>query len=186
MSFLDYYIEESRLDSLSEKSKKALKKIEEKIERQVEETSESADFEQCLSEHGPKIADLVERFAAHVESFSWKGVFGTLRFVTNIAVEVYQIVEDIHECIVTEDMDTAQEETAKVDMIKELTYFVWVTVGPLDKRLRWMPFKGIIEKKVVKWLAGKAWELAVDLLVANDNLEIQAVSDSKPYVRTMP
>lgn len=186
MDFLDYYVDEHRLDGLSEKAKKVLGKVEKKLEQQVKETSESADFEDCLAVHGPKIADLIERFAAHLESFSWKGVTGTLRFVANIAVEVYQIVEDLYECIVTEDMDEEQQESAKIEMVKDLTYFVWVTVGPLDDKYKWVPFKKTIEKKAVKWLAGRAWELAIDLLLANEGLETLAVGNSKPYVRTMP
>lgn len=167
--FLKHYVKKHRLDTMPEKHKKNIAKLEEKIAKHVEKAPGPLKFDDVLKEHGQKIADLVERLSDYIKdmpSLSFSGVISLFRFVYSISIEIFQIVKDVSGAVVDDSMTDEEQHDAKVTFGKELVYFVWLTVDPLGKRFNWIPFKKTIEKKLVMWLAGMALESAVDLFDA--------------------
>ncbi len=172
MSFLDQYLNKHRLEKLPEKAKKKLAKLETHLASKINNNSTPKSFEDCIVRLGPRLGDLIERVSLHFDSFEWSvsGVLAAFRFVNSISIEVFQIVEEIKDCVVTDGMSEAEQHKAKVDFGKDLVWFIWMTVDPLKGRLTWIPFKRTIEKKVVLWLAGMALESTVDLFNANEGV----------------
>lgn len=170
MGFLDSYLSKYRLDTITDKAKSSLEKVEKDIEKMLEQNDKNPAFEQSVQKFGPQIADIVERFSAHfanLDGWSFSTVAKSLRFVMNIGTEVWQIVDSVSDLVVTSDMTPGQAHDAKVEFGQHLTYFVWSTVDPLKDRFSWIPFKKSIEKKLVFWVAEMALEHTVDLFAAN-------------------
>ena len=163
MSFIDHYLKEHDLDALPDDAKKNLDKIEKEIKAKINDNPTDSTFEDVAKKYGPQIADIVGRFRQHWKADD-KSVTGDLRFIINIGVEVKQIVDQMKGDIVTEDMTPEQSQVATTDFGQSLVYFIWKTVDPLKGRLSWVPFKTTIEKKLVFWVAGMAFDFAGDLI----------------------
>lgn len=173
MSFLDHYLKKHRLKKLSNKAKESLSKLESKLDKFVSNSKGPLTFEDCLKEYGTEIADLVERLSDYISNMpplSLSGSLGLFRFIYSIAVEVYQIVEEMSDCVLDDSMSEQEKHDTKVKFGKELVYFIWMTVDPLKSRFNWVPFKKTIVKKLVFWLAGMALESVVDLFDASVTL----------------
>jgi hypothetical protein len=166
MSFLDSYLDKHRLDKLPDKTRDNLTKLEDVLEDRVDIVG--SDFEECLQKFGPVIADLIERVAEGTKNADVS--LATARWVINIAIEVYQVVDQMADCVIDDEMTPEEAHEAKVEFGKDLTYFVWMTIDPLAKYLSWLPFRKRIEKALVRWLAGYGLEATVDLLAANDSV----------------
>lgn len=182
MSFLDNYVKKHRLDKMPEKHKENIKKLEEKLDKYVDQASGSLTFEDCIKQYGPQIADLVERVSNYVKDFpgwSLSSAMKMFRFINNISVEVYQIVEAMAGCVIGSNMTDEEQRAAKIGFGKELVYFVWKTVDPFKGRFNWLPLKATIEKKIVMWLAGMALESTIDMFKAGAFSSAQVMSADK-------
>ena len=169
MSFLQHYIQDHRLAALPEKVKKNLEKLEGQLKSKVDGLSGPASFEECIKAHGPAIADLVERVSKHVAGLppiGWGTLIPTFKFVHSIAVEVFQIVDNMSKCVVNDSMTPEEKHKAKVSFGRELVYFVWQIVDPLRSKFNWVPFKATIVKIIVKRLSGVLLESLVDFFAA--------------------
>lgn len=170
MSFLNTYLKKYRLQKMDPKLKKHLGKLESQLEAVVKKNlGKPLSFVEMMKEHGHAIGDLIERLSNHFKGweFSWKTVFPSLKFVISISTEIYQIVDQMHDQIVSPDMTPKQQVQAKISFGKDLVWFVWTAVGPFDKTLTWIPFKKTIEKMVVRWLGGIGINAAMDFFNAN-------------------
>jgi len=87
-------------------------------------------------------------------------------------------------CIVSDTMTEEEQEKAKLEFGKDLTYFIWMTVDPLEGYFNWLPFKKSLEKWIVRWLAGYALETAMDMLEAQ-GISTFSVESSISF-RTLP
>jgi len=175
MGFVDNYLEKHRLDTMSEKHKKNVKNLEKKL---------TLDFEDdILKEYGPQIADLVERASKALHGgFS----FSKFRVVISIGIEVYQLVDQMADKVISLALPEDKRQEAKVEFGKDLTYFVWKTVDPLANSLSWLPFKKAIERWLVRWLAGYALDAALDMLSAQEG-QISTMSvNQKLRLRALP
>lgn len=164
---------------MPEKHQKNLEKIEKKIAETVENP---AKFEDALKKYGPEISDLVERASYALKDISFS--FQKLRVVISIGIEVYQLVDNMSDCIVSEAMTKEQQKAVKMELGKDLTYFIWMTVDPIAGYVRWLPFKKTIEKWLVRWLASYAMETAMDMLEAR-GISTFAVKSTITF-RTLP
>lgn len=161
MSFIDHYLKEYNLDELPASSKKRLEKLEDEIKDKVDFNPTKSTFDDVVTKYGSQIADIVERFAKHfkdIDGWSIGTIWGSLRFVINIGVEVKQLVMLMKDDIVTDDMTPEEQKVALSDFAKDLIWFIWKTVDPLRNRLGWLPFK----QKIEKWLVMKIADMAVD------------------------
>jgi len=183
MGFVDTYLDKHRLDKMPEKHKASVEKLEKKLEARAKGNNGTLDFEKdILVEYGPQIADLVERASKALHSgFS----FSKFRVVINIAVEVYQLVDEMSDKVVPPGYNEKQAHEAKVEFGKDLTYFIWKTIDPLGKYLSWLPFKKSIERALVRWLAGYALDAALDMLDAQKET-VTTMSADKPRFRALP
>ena len=173
MSFLESYLKSHRLNKMPNKHKANLKKLENNLNEKVQG---SATFEECLKNYGPEISDLVERASNTLRELTFS--LQKIRVVINIGTEVYQIVDQVQDCIISEDMSEPEKKTAKLEFGKDLIYFVWMTIDPLQDHLKWLPFKKIIERKLVKWLAGYSLEAAFDMFKAQTNVQTMSAKTS--------
>jgi len=169
MSFIDHYLKEHNLDALPDDTKKNLDKLEKEIKAKIDDNPTDSTFEDVTKKYGPQIADIVGRFRDHwgrvtIDGWSVSTVTGTLRFVINVGVEVKQLVDQMEEDIVTDDMTPEEAKEATTDFGQSLVYFIWKTVDPLKDRLSWVPLKKTVEKKLVFWVAGMAFDFAGDLI----------------------
>lgn len=186
MSFLQNYVTKYRLDDLSSSTIERLKEVEDTIKFEIEKYTGDPEgvFENCLKQHGDNISDLIERIATTV-NFSnlktWKDYLGTSRHIWSIAVEVHQVVEQMGECAIKPDATPQEKKASKALFGTELVYFVWVTVDPLSKKFRWLPFKKTIEKIIVKWIARKALQSVFEMFNANV-MSLQTMS-SDTFIR---
>ena len=177
MSFLDEYLDKHRLDKLPGETKKRLEDLQNKMEKDTQDAGD-VDFKDCIKQYGPEILDLVDRVSAKIGDIKVGSIGDALdlfRFVKDIALEVSQIVNDISGCIIPDGLTPEEERAAKVSFGQDLTYFIWVTVGPLDSKYNWIPFKKKIEKKLVYWLSGQALEFVYDLFDKNPDITTQSV-----------
>lgn len=187
MSFVDHYLKKHRLAKMPEKMKERIKKIEEKVRNLVDNAPGEKTFEDCLKEYGPEIADLIERVSKHIKDhppLSFGGVIQTFKFIYSIAVETHQIVEAMAGCVIDDSMSEEEQHVAKVGFGKDLIYFIWMTVDPLQKKFNWIPFKRTIEKKLVMWLAGMALESTVDLFAAQ-GIQLFSVEGSPRIIKAL-
>ncbi len=187
MSFLDTYVKKYRLDKLGAKTKKNLDKIEKKLDARTKKATGKLSFEEAIKDHANVIADLIERVSKHFGGWklSYKNALSSFRFVISIATEVYQIVEQIKSSIVSPGMNKQEADTAKMEFGKDLVWFVWMTVGPLDKTLTWVPFKRTIERKLVRWIAGMGLDAAMDLFQTNKEITSFAVNNTVEHTKAL-
>jgi len=184
MSFIDTYIEKYRLDSIKPKTKKNLAALENKLS---DATNDASSFEDIIKDQADIITDLINRVSEHFRGrkFSFKNVVSSFRFVISISTEIYQIVEQIKSSIISRDMTENEIAAAKHDFGVDLVWFVWMTVGPLDKVFTWMPFKKTIEKMLVRWIAGMALKSAVDLFTTNKEVSSFAVNAKTEHIKAL-
>lgn len=182
MSFLNNYLYKYKLESMPQKHKENIAKLEQKLHDHVAKAKGVLSFEDCLKEYGFQIADLVKRLSDHFANlggWGFSSVIQSFRFIYNIAIEVYQIVENMSSCIIDNTMNEQEKRTAKIKFGKELVYFIWNVVDPIKGMLNWIPFKKSLEKKLVMWLAGMALESVVDLFNANATVFVMS---EKPVI----
>ena len=170
MAFIDTYISKYRT-TITDSQKQNLKKIEEKLNTTVQ-NSHGIQFPVFLKNYGEQIYDILGRAYKYFDiwEFNWKNVFSAFSFVQSFSLEVYQIVRDLEKTMFAESWQ-AQEQFSK-----ELIYFIWKTIGPLDKILLWLPFRQIIEKQLVLLLAGLGLETAHKLFNTGKNKEVSTFS----------
>lgn len=170
MSFLETYVNKYRLDKIKPQEKKHLHDIETQLDQSVNKISSNRSFLEIIKIHGDDIADLVERVGSHFDNwkFTIKKSISSFRFVINIAIEIYQMVENISSSLVSENMDNVEKESVKTQFGVDLVWYVWSIVNPINKRFRWIPFKKVFEKKIVKWLARMGISASRDLFKANE------------------
>lgn len=187
MSFLDTYVKKYRLDKMDKKKKTNLENLETKLDKTLKRSGVNASFSDVVKEHAEQIGDLIERVSQHFDDweFSWRTAISSLQFVYNIAIEVYQIVEQMRLSSVTSGMSSDQEWNVKVQFGRELVYFVWMTVGPLDKMLNWMPFKKTIEKRLVLWIGGMGMAAARCLFTANKDVRTFSANITSEFVKAL-
>ncbi len=179
MGFLDKYTDKHYLDGLHSGTKKRLKSIESKIKISIDSNPTKSTFEDVIKKHAKQIIDLVGRVRMHFDSWELSKLVSTFKLVLNIGTEVYQIIENMKDSIVADDMTAEEQYLAKLDLGKDLTYFVWLAVDPIKSKWNLIPFKKTIEKMIVKWLAGMALNAAMDFFNANDkSLEVFSVAKS--------
>lgn len=166
MSFISRYIKDNKLDQIDDYILDRLKDIEKQVElRDIALVSTGKSFEDLMQGQLDKIVDLLQRFREHFKNwnFSINGVASSFKFVFNLATEIYQIVEQTFSEVVNDNMSENEKKKAKFEFGKELIWFFWRVIGPLDNRLKWIPFKKYLEKKVVLWLGGLGLQAAFDL-----------------------
>jgi len=185
MSFVDNYLDKHRLDTMSEKHKKNVSKLEKKLKDKAKGNNGTLDFEEdILKKYGPQIADLVERASQALHGgFS----FDKFRVVISIGIEVYQLVDQMADKVIPPGLSKDKQQEAKIEFGKDLTYFIWMTIDPLANYLNWLPFKKAIERRLVRWLAGYALDTALDMLLSQESQLVSAMSADQKYIlRTLP
>jgi hypothetical protein len=184
MGFLQNYVEEHRLESLSESIKDRLNQIEIEMKEKVEQNTGSS-FDVCLEQYGPKIADLTARVSEQIGGLALKTLsdyIGLLRFVWNIGIEVYQLVQDLAGCVYTDTMTPEQKHDAQISFGVDLIYFIWLTADPFKNKFNWIPFKKTLEQRLIRFVARLALDSALDFFKANLNQnKIALMSDG--YIR---
>ena len=169
MSFIDTYMKKNRIGDITSGARKKLAKLEEKLDTITKKAKKGLSFLDTVKDYGDEIGDLIERVQQHFDGweFTLKGTFGSFRFVYSIAIEVYQIIEAMKDEIVPDGLTGEAAWEAKRTFGVNLIHFIWKTVGPLDKKFNWVPFKKTIEKKLVLWLAGMGMDTARSMFKAN-------------------
>lgn len=188
MSFLNTYVKKHRLEKLGKKAKKNLTKLEKKLDDSIKSsTGGKLSFEDAIKNQANIVADLVERVSKHFDGWklNYKNVLSSFKFVISISTEVHQIVEQIKTSIVSDQMNKAEAEEAKLEFGKNLVWFVWMAVGPLDNILTRLPFKKFIEKKLVRWLAGMGLESAMHLFQTNKGTSVFAANDKVEHIKAV-
>ena len=183
MSFLYIYNDKYQLDKLPDDIKNRLDSIEQEIDNTLRQKG-PLTFEDVITTHGPKLANLVDRVALHFND--WNGSLinvSTFKFVINIGFEVYQIVHDLSSSIITDDMSAVEKEKIQISLGTDLIYFVWMIVDPFRDKLKWLPFRRVLEKKTVKWLASMAIKAAMDFF--ETNVGIKLVDEEDKYFRSL-
>lgn len=162
MSFIDTYIEKHQIGPISISKQKYLNLLEQDLNVALE-NQKGLTFSQIINKHVRDIYDLINKIRKEFYAKKWKswaGILSTLQFIYSIALEVYQIVENIAGDIVPPGTPKAEQGKVKLNFAKELIYFIWQIIGPFDKAFNWIPFKKTIERKLVMWFAGMAIEAA--------------------------
>ena len=126
MSFLDTYVKKYRLDKMDKKKKANLKKLEEKLDKTTKQAPCGGSFSDVVKDCGEQIGDLIERVSQHFDDwkFSWRTAISSMQFVYSIAIEVYQIIEEMRSFIVTPGMSKEQEWEAQRQFGRELIYWL--------------------------------------------------------------
>ncbi len=183
MGFVNNYLDKHRLDKMPEKHKTNVENLEKKLVDKAQGNNGAIDFEKdVLVAYGPQIADLVERASKALHGgFS----FSQFRVVINIAVEVYQLVDQMADKVIPPGYTGIKAHEAKVEFGKDLTYFIWKTIDPVGNYVNWLPFKKSIERGLVRWLAGYALDAALDMLEAQKDA-VTTMSADKPTFRALP
>lgn len=166
---------------MPENHQKNLDKIDNKLAEGVQNL---AGFEDALKKYGPEISDLVERASNALKDMSFS--FQKFRVVISIGIEVYQLVEKMSDCIVSDGMSEEEQQAAKLKFGKDLTYFIWMAVDPIADYFKWLPLKKTIEKWLVRWLAGYALETALDIETAMDQQISTFGANEDITFRTLP
>lgn len=169
MSFIDTYMKKHRIGDITSATRASLAKLEKQLDVITKKAKRGLSFLDTIKQYGDEIGDLVERVQQHFDGwkFTLSGAFSSFRFVYSMAIEVYQIIDAMKDDIVPDGLTGETAWQAKRDFGKQLIYFIWKTVGPLDKRFNWVPFRKIIEKRLVLWLAGMGIDAARDMFKAN-------------------
>lgn len=187
MSFIDTYMKKNRLGDISSATRKNLDKLEKKLDAVTAKAKNGTSFLDSIKNHGEQIGDLIERVQQHFSGwkFTWRNSFSTFQFIYNIAIEVYQIIDTMHDEIVPEGVTGEKAWEAKSEFGKQLIYFVWKAIGPLDKTLNWIPFKKTIEKKLVLWIAGMGLESARKLFSANKEVSSFSANTDTVFMKAL-
>lgn len=182
MSFIDTYMKKHRIGDISSSVRKNLAKLEKVLDSVTKKAKKGLSFLDAIKDYGDEIGDLIERVQQHFDGwkFTLTGAFSSFRFVYSIAIEVYQIIDAMKDEIVPDGLTGEQAWQAKRVFGKNLIFFIWKTVGPLDKRFNWIPFKKTIEKKLVLWLAGMGMDTARSMFKANK--EVSSFADNNKAV----
>lgn len=187
MSFIDTYMKKHRLGDLSKTTRKHLNQLEKKLDAVTKKAKKGLSFLDSIKNHGELIGDLIERVQQHFDDWklTWKTAFSTFSFVTSIAIEVYQIIDTMQDEVVPDGLTGEQAWEAKKKFGKELIFFIWKTVGPLDKILTWIPFRKTIEKNIVMWLAGMGLETARKMFGANKEVTGFSVNNDVVFMKAL-
>lgn len=183
MGFIDTYVKKHRLGDISKRAKKHLSKIEKTLDNITEKAKKGLSFLDSIKEHGDQIGDLIERVKQGISSD--EGLFSRFRFISSIAIEVYQLVDLMHDEVVPDGLTGEKAWQAKRTFGVQLIYFIWEAVGPLDKIYTWIPFKKTIERKLVRWLAGMGMDAARSLFNVNKEVASFSVNNSMPFIKAI-
>lgn len=183
MSFIDTYMKNHSALDISASKRKMLSKLEQKLDAITKKSQSPATFLDAIQKYGDEIGDLIER--VNQWKSSTKGFFSTFKFAYSIAIEVFQIVNAMHAEIVPTGLSKDEEWQIKLEFGKQLTYFIWKTVGLLDKRLNWVPFKKTFEKKIVFWIAGMGLETFHNMFEANKEISTFAVNNKAVLAKAL-
>lgn len=175
-TFLQKYLDQGTLSKLPDSAIANLTNLEKKLDNQLPGNS---TFQNVMGEYGPEINDLISRISDHLNNwkFSLNGVWDTLKFVIDIAKEVYQIVEAVQVKIVPNGTAPEVALQKKTDFGVDMVYFIWATIGPLKGRLDWLPFKATLEKWLVRKLALIGIQHAMSFF--NANPKVTTLSNAK-------
>lgn len=168
MSFLDKYLDGNQLSALPQAVVDRLKALEEELDDTS--AANGGNFEECIKQFGPQLADLSQRLGTKIKSISVHSIgdaIDLIKFAANIGFEIHQLVDNIKGCVMPTPLPAAEAKERQIEFSKDLAYFVWLTADPLGPYLNWLPFKKTLERKLVRWIAGMAVELAADLLEKN-------------------
>jgi len=170
MGFLDVYLENSRLQQLSEDAKKRLKSLEKTLSDGMENSDFS--FDTLLSEFGPNIVDMTDRLNEHFKNYKFSiwNVVSSVRFVYGISLESVQIINKMWDKFSKGIKTSEEQRKAKVSLGQELVYFVWKIWDPLNGVAVWLPFKKTLEKFAIKTIAKYAVEASLDFIDANEDI----------------
>lgn len=187
MSFIDTYMKKYRIGDISKGTKTNLEKIEKQLDKVTKKAKSGLSFLDAVKEYGDEIADLIERVQQHFDGwkYSFTNLLSSFRFVYSIAMEVYQIVDAMQDEVVPDGLTGEKAWEAKKKFAQELVYFIWKTVGILDKRFRWIPFKKTIEKKLVLWLSGMGMDAARNMFKANKEVSSFSVNNKAVFVKAI-
>lgn len=187
MSFIDIYLKKHRLGNITNATRKNLGKLEKALDSVTSKSKNGLSFLDSIKGHGDAIGDLIERVQQHFDGFKLtsKNAFSTFHFIYNIAIEVFQILDAMKDEIVPEGLTGEKAWEAKKKFGRELIYFIWKTIGPLDKFLTWLPFKKTIEKKLVKWLADMGLESARKMFKANKEVGSFSANTNAVFVKAL-
>lgn len=179
MSFIDTYMKKHRVGDISKGAKKNLAKLEKKLDTITKQGKGQLSFLDAIKKYGNEIGDLVERVQQHFDGweFTLTNALSSFKFVYSISIEIYQIIDVMQDEVVPDGLTGEKAWEAKRNFGVELIYFIWKTVGPLDSKFNWVPFKKTIEKKLVKWLAGMGLDAARNMFGANKEVSSFAVND---------
>ena len=182
MSFIDKYMKKHRVGKITSGTRKNLDKLEKNLDTIVKRGKNGLSFLDAVKEYGHEIGDLIERLQQHFDGWklTTKNLFSTFHFVYSIATEVYQIVDAMHDEIVPDGITGDKAWQLKKKFGQELVCFIWKTIGPIDKKFNWIPFKKTIEKKLVMWLAGMGMDAARKFF--DKNKEISSFSSNNMTV----
>ena len=170
MSFLDKYLGDNKLKEISGGALTRLQDLEEKL--RLESDEEGKDFDECVKLFGPRLVDIATRLGERVRGISVKSIqdaLSLIQFAAHIGFEIYQVTNDVKDCVIPEGLSEAESLARQIDFSKDLAYFVWLTADPLAGKLSWIPFKKTLEEKLVRFVAGAAAKLAIDLLKKKDS-----------------
>lgn len=184
MSFLDQYLTKYKLDALPKSVQNTINRLEASLREDIRASAGGSNFDFCIKEKAPQIADLVERLSAYMDSQPSTSILNKFKFVYNIGVEVHQIVNDMSHCVLKDSMTTEEKHKAKLEFGKKLVLLVWVTVDPLKNKFNWIPFKKTIERKLVLKLSNVALESVVDLFMAQGISPFS--NDATVFVKGIP
>ncbi len=187
MSFIDTYMKKNRIGDITSGARKKLDKLEEKLNTITKKARKGLSFLDTVKEYGDEIGDLIERVQQHFDGreLTLKGAFPGFGFVYSIAIEVYQIIDAMKDNIVPDGLTGEAAWDAKRNFGVQLIHFIWKTVGPLDKRFNWIPFKKTIEKKIVFWLAGMGMDAARNMFKANKETSNFAVNNKAVSMKAL-
>lgn len=187
MSFIDIYMKKNRIGDVSSTARKNLAKLEKKLDSITQKGKRGLSFLDTIKDYGDVIGNLIERVQQRFDGwkFTVLGAFSSLRFVHSIAFEVYQIIEAMKDDVVPDGLTGEKAWQAKRTFGKNLIYFIWKTVGPLDKRFNWIPFKKTIEKKLVLWLAGMGMDISRSIFEANKEVSSFAANNKAVFMKAL-
>jgi len=181
MSFIDTYMKKYRIGEIIDKQRKNLEKLEEKLNDFTSNSKNGLSFLDAIKKHGDQISDLIERVRNQLKNK--KASLDSLKFIYSICIEIYQIIDQIHDDIVPDGITGKNAWVVKRQFGIELVYFIWRTIGPLDKSFNWIPFKKAIEKKLVYWIAGMGIDAAHNLFTTNK--EIKSFSFNNEFIKAI-
>lgn len=182
-SFIDKYLDKNRLSAISDKAKETLARLEQEVQDNM--SVNGGDYEECVKQFGPQLADLAQRLSEKLKTFSIKSIsdaIEAIKFAKNLGFEIYQIVDSVKDCVMPTPLPAEEAKQRQVSFGKDLAYFVWMTADPLAGRLGWIPFKKTLEMRLVKWIAGMAIELAYDVFEKN---AVSKAAVGQPYLKAL-